>query len=631
MCGIAGLVVDAPREAPPESVARAMCAAIVHRGPDDEGVFRDRRALLAMRRLSIIDLATGHQPVHNEDRSVHAVFNGEIYNYRALRAELESHGHRFETSSDSETIVHAYEQWGEGFAARLEGMFAIALWDARRERLVLARDRFGKKPLFVWRHDGQLAFASELKSLLELPGFPREVDRDAIASYVAFGYVPTAQCAFRGVSKLPPAHFLVLERGRARVERYWSLELGQKSRLDDVEATDRLEALLDEAVRCRLMSDVPFGAFLSGGLDSSIVVALMAKHLSQPVRTFSIGFREARYNELPDARRVARHLGTEHHELVVEPDQVALLEKLVWHLDEPFADSSAIPTYLVSELASRHVKMVLSGDGGDEAFAGYDRYLRTLALERLGAAKPLAARALGLAGRLVPGMRGARLRRIGERLALGFEQSYLAGVALSRPALARALLPEGSGDPYRALEPVFARSAGMEPLDRMVSVDFGSYLVDDILVKVDRASMAASIEARAPLLDHRVVEFAVRTPVSQRVRGGRGKHLLREVARRYLPAEVLDKPKQGFAIPLGEWLRGPLRELAADTFSARAFRERGLLRVDTVQRCLAEHAARRADHAEPLWLALCLELWARRFVDGAASAPEPELPVALQA
>ena len=322
MCGIAGLVVDAPREAPAEALGRAMCAQIVHRGPDDEGIFRDRRALLGMRRLSIIDLATGHQPVHNEERTVHAVFNGEIYNYRALRAELESLGHRFYTSSDSETIVHAYEQWGEGFAARLDGMFAIALWDSRAERLVLARDRFGKKPLYLWRHDGMLAFASELKSLRVLPGFPRELDRDAIASYVAFGYVPTAQCAFRGVEKLPPAHYLVHERGRSRVIRYWEIALEPKLALGEEEAKEQLAALLDEAVRCRLMSDVPFGAFLSGGLDSSVVVALMARHMSQPVKTFSIGFREARYNELPDARRVAQHIGTEHHELVVEPDAV---------------------------------------------------------------------------------------------------------------------------------------------------------------------------------------------------------------------------------------------------------------------------------------------------------------------
>ncbi|HET9482448.1 MAG TPA: asparagine synthase (glutamine-hydrolyzing) [Xanthomonadales bacterium] len=632
MCGIAGLVVDSPREAPGEALCRAMCAQIVHRGPDDEGIFRDRRALLGMRRLSIIDLATGHQPVHNEERTVHAVFNGEIYNYRALRAELESLGHRFYTSSDSETIVHAYEQWGEGFAARLDGMFAIALWDSRAERLVLARDRFGKKPLYVWRHDGTLAFASELKSLRVLPGFPRELDRDAIASYVAFGYVPTAQCAFRGVEKLPPAHYLVHERGRSRVERYWEIALEPKLALGEEEAKEQLAALLDEAVRCRLMSDVPFGAFLSGGLDSSVVVALMARHMSQPVKTFSIGFREARYNELPDARRVAQHIGTDHHELVVEPDAVALLERLVWHLDEPFADSSAIPTYLVSELAARHVKMVLTGDGGDEAFAGYDRYLRTLALERLGALKPAAAAALGIAGRVLPGARGFRLRRIGARLGMPFEQSYLASVALTRPELARELLRDPGGDPYAALSPLFARSAALAPLDRMIAVDLGSYLVDDILVKVDRTTMAASLEARAPLLDHRLVEFAVRLPESMRVRNGRGKHLLREVARRWLPSDVLDKPKQGFAIPLAAWFRGPLRELAADTFESRAFRERGLLRDDTVRRCLASHLSGQADHAEPLWLALCLELWAQRFVDapGESDSAQP-LPLALQA
>jgi asparagine synthase (glutamine-hydrolysing) len=622
MCGIIGIVARPGAALPPDAVAHAMNGAITHRGPDDEGYFRDAQAVLGMRRLSIIDLAGGHQPVHNEDETVQCVFNGEIYNYRELRAELETAGHRFYTHSDTEVIVHGYEQWGEGVFARLDGMFGIALWDLKKRALLLARDRFGEKPLFYCEAGERLVFASELKSLLHVPGLPREIDPAAVRAYVTFGYVPTPGSIYRGVKKLPPGCFLRFEDGRVRVARYYTLELGPKSTLSERDAEEELAHRLDAAVKSRLVSDVPFGAFLSGGLDSSVVVALMARHLSQPVRTFSIGFREPKYNELSDARRVADHVKTEHHELVVEPDAVELLQKLVWYLDEPFADSSAVPTYLVAKLAREHVKMVLTGDGGDESFGGYDRYLRFLDLERVRSFEPVASGAAQLAGRFVPGANGYRLRRIAERLRQTFPDSYLSGVAVTRADVSDALLGDAvratgpnDGGHYGSLAEVTRAARDLDALDRCVSIDFASYLPDDVLVKLDRMAMANSLEGRSPLLAHGVVDFAVKLPREQRVQGRRGKHLLRRVAARWLPREVLDKPKKGFGIPLGQWFRGPLKGLAADIIGSRAFRERGLMRADAAAGYLRGHLAGEADYGEILWLTLSLELWAQRYLD----------------
>jgi asparagine synthase (glutamine-hydrolysing) len=622
VCGIVGIVA-APGAAPPdEAVARAMNDAITHRGPDDEGIYRDPQALLGMRRLSIIDLPGGRQPVRNEDGALRAVFNGEIYNFRELRAELAARGHRFATSSDTEVIVHGYEEWGDGCFARLDGMFGIALWDARARVLTLARDRFGEKPLFyaLEAHGGgRLLFASELKSLLAVPGFRPPVDDVAVRDYVSFGYVPSPGSIFRGVLKLPPGHYLRYADGRLALHRYYQLDLAPKRLHDEREAEEELAGLLDQAVKSRLCSDVPFGAFLSGGLDSSVVVALMSRHLQHPVRTFSIGFREETHNELGDARRVARHLGTEHHELVVEPDAVETLHQLVWHLDEPFADASAVPTFLVAKLAREHVKMVLTGDGGDETFAGYDRYLRFLALERLGPLRPLAGSAVTLAGRLVPSAHGYRLRRIGERLRLPFPESYLSGLALTRADVAHQILGEavrpGSAGHYGGLAAAARASSGLGALDRCVAIDFASYLPDDILVKLDRTAMANSLEGRAPFLDHRLVAFAARLPAHLRVRGRRGKHLLRRAAARWLPPEVLAKRKKGFGIPLGRWFRGPLAPLAADLFGSRAFRDRGFLRPAAAHHYLDQHRRGHADYGELLWLMVSLELWARRYLD----------------
>ncbi|PKM16924.1 MAG: asparagine synthase (glutamine-hydrolyzing) [Gammaproteobacteria bacterium HGW-Gammaproteobacteria-2] len=619
MCGIAGLVVAPNQPAPSSALGRGMTQVIRHRGPDDDGLHSDERALLGMRRLSIIDVAGGHQPVYGADRDVCVVFNGEIYNFRELRAQLEADGHAFRSHGDAEVIVQAYLRDGERCFERFDGMFAIAIWDRRDHSLLLARDRFGEKPLYYAHNAQRLLFGSELKSLLKAPDCPREIDSEALRAYFTYGYVPCPLSIFSGIRKLPPAHFLRYREGKISLQRYWQASLAAKVTLSEAAAEDALAEHLQHAVSSRLIADVPFGAFLSGGLDSSVVVALMAETLSQPVKTFTIGFREAAYSELDDARRVATHLGTEHHELVVAPDAVALLQQLVWHFDEPFADSSAVPTFLVSQLAQQHVKMVLTGDGGDELFGGYDRYLRLLALERLGPLQPLAGMALRIAGTLLPNPRGGRLQRVGERLGLPFAERYLSGVALTRPDQAHALCAQAGGKSHYHL-PLLDQvdsdlGAGNSALDRAVAIDLQSYLPDDILVKLDRMAMATSLEGRAPFLEPGLAQFALQLPESLRVRDGRGKYLLRKVAARWLPADVLSKPKQGFAIPIAEWFRGPLRALAQDTFAGRAFRERGLIDPVAADALLREHVSGTADRSETLWQVLCLELWAQRFID----------------
>lgn len=618
MCGIVGAVAGRGGLGVDRELAVAMCRAIEHRGPDDRGILYSPPAFIGMQRLSIIDVEGGHQPIHNEDKSIWVVFNGEIYNYRELRKVLESKGHRFYTHSDSECIVHAYEEYGEECFAHFRGMFAIAIWDQNNSRLLLARDRLGEKPLYYAHVNGTLVFGSELKSLLLVPGVGRGLQDDAIHSYVVFGYVPTPMSIFSDIHKLPPGCSLRYEGDRIATRRYWSLTYLPKWRESDQELEERLLDLLEESVRIRLVSDVPFGAFLSGGLDSSVVVALMARNMDRPVKTFSIGFKEAAYNELEDARRVAQHFGTEHHELIVEPQAVALVEKLVWHFDEPFADSSAIPTYLVSEMASQHVKMVLSGDGGDECFAGYERYRKYALIELMRKLSPRGlSRGLGLVGRTVPGALGRRLQWLGERISLPFPEDYLSAVALSTPKLADALLGlEGSaGGSYGVVADHFRDIDELDPLDRVMKGDVSSYLLDDILVKVDRMTMANALEARAPLLDHELVEFSARLPVSLKMRAFKGKYLLRRVARGLLPESVLKKKKQGFAIPLAEWFRTSLRSMIEDVVSSQAFRERGIFDVETVRKCLSAHVLGEADHSEQLWQILTFELWAKRFLD----------------
>ncbi|MBW4049347.1 MAG: asparagine synthase (glutamine-hydrolyzing) [Proteobacteria bacterium] len=638
MCGIAGLFALSGRLDADPGLIDTMCERIMHRGPDDRGVLRHPIGHIGMQRLSIIDIATGHQPIHNEDRTVWIVFNGEIYNFRDLRLELEAAGHVFYTHTDTECIVHGYEQWGEAVFEHLRGMFGVALLDLNQRKLVLARDRLGKKPLYYTTlADGTLAFGSELKCLTVVPGFRAKVNTQATHDYFAFGYVPAPASIYEGVYKLPPAHVLVAQGGHTRMHRYWQPQFAPKWTDDEATLQNRLLQELEDAVRVRLVSDVPFGAFLSGGLDSSVVAALMARNMRQPVKTFSIGFREERFNELPAARAVAAHIGAEHTELIVEADAVASLDDLVWSFDEPFGDSSAIPTHLVSRLAAGHVKMVLSGDGGDELFAGYDRYAKYQRLARLRTASlGLAVPILRASSVLALGARGKRLSRIADRMALPFPDDYISGVALAtRGDLDAILAPDfHRADPYASIRGHFIRAGITEPLEQILDGDMATYLSDDILVKVDRMTMANSLEARAPLLDQNLLEFAARLPFDLKFRGGRGKYLFRRVAEKLLPTSVLNKPKQGFAIPIAKWLRHELRQRMLDTFASRSFAERGVFDVAGVKRVMDQHMAATHDHSELLWLILTYETWARRFLDTSrplAAHAAPPLPATMAA
>ncbi|MDC6094338.1 asparagine synthase (glutamine-hydrolyzing) [Lautropia mirabilis] len=630
MCGIAGLISLDGRALPGPQTLDAMCRTIVHRGPDDQGTFHTDWAAIGMRRLSIIDVAGGHQPVTSAGGRIQLVFNGEIYNFRELRQTLEARGYVFQSHSDSECIAHAYAEYGTDCFAMLRGMFAIAIVDQDRRRLVLARDRIGKKPLYLGElSPGVLGFGSELKTLLAVPGWQPRISMDAVQDFFSLGYIPAPDTIFEGIGKLPPGHWMSIEPGQDGgapnivQTRYSHVDFLPKWTDDEDTLQERLFAELDDAVRVRLVSDVPFGAFLSGGLDSSVVCALMTRHLSQPLKTFSIGFDEAGFDELPDARRVAQHLGTEHHEMVVRPDAANLLETLVHHFDEPFGDSSAIPTFLVSQLAARHVKMVLSGDGGDELFAGYSRYRRYATLQRirratLGMAPGLAK----LGGALLPGARGRRLSGIGQRLGLPWPDDYLALVALANPADLRLLFGERAhADPFSSVRQRFVRSDIDSHAEQILSGDMDTYLVDDILVKVDRTTMANSLEARAPLLDQNLIAFAARLPFDLKLRGEQGKYLFRKVAARLLPAEVLTKRKQGFAIPLATWFRNDLRPMLLDTIGSRAFKERGIFDQAGIQRLVDEHQQGLQDRGELLWMVMVLETWMRTLPDQTSPSP----------
>ncbi|MBA2671641.1 MAG: asparagine synthase (glutamine-hydrolyzing) [Gemmatimonadetes bacterium] len=629
MCGIAGFIGRAPgREGGAE--LREMCDAIVHRGPDEAGYLTRPESGLAlgMRRLSIIDLAGGSQPIGNEDGSVQVVFNGEIYNYRELRAGLEKRGHRFSTHTDTEVLVHLYEERGDALVDELRGMFAFALWDESRERLLIARDRLGIKPLYYWNSpDGALAFGSELKSLLRLADFPREIDGSAIADYLALGYVPEPGCIYRGVSKLLPGHLLVRSSdGSVQTSRYWNpLDRGEV-RMEKEEAVREIRRLLTESVRYRLIADVPLGAFLSGGLDSSAVVAEMARQMDRPVKTFSIGFEEPEFNEAPHAAAVARTLGTEHTELIVRPDVEELFESIVLGFDEPFADSSAIPTLLVSRLAAKHVKVVLSGDGGDELFAGYTRYRD---MQTRGGVLPAPLRKLlGSAVRRLPhGMLGRNRLLEYTRSERGRYTGMVAHpLAVADGGVARSDLAASGHSPDQLLDRWYDQVSHRSEEEQPPLVDLLSYLPGDILTKVDRMSMAASIEARVPLLDHHMVEFATSIPMELKLREGTGKWIFREAIRGLVPDSVFEKRKQGFGVPLKPWLRRELKH-RVDRLLAPGIALHEWVEPAAVARVVAEHQAGRRDHSPLLWKLIVLQLWLQESRGG--TAPNTTLPLVV--
>lgn len=625
MCGIAGFI-STSRGRDDERASRldAMCKVITHRGPDEQGVVVEGRAALGMRRLSIIDLATGQQPIYNTDRSKLIVFNGEIYNYRELKTDLESRGHKFRTNSDTETIVRAYDEYGTGCLALLRGMFAFAIWDAKEQSLFMARDRVGKKPLFYSvTAAGEFVFGSELKVLLEHGGMDREIDHGALDAYLTFGYVPEELCIFKGVRKLEPGHFLIFRNGEVRTEKYWDFDYaGETLSESEDEISGTLLGKLREAVGTRLISEVPLGAFLSGGVDSSAVVGLMSQIMSEPVKTFSIGFNEDSFDELKFARVAARHFGTDHHEFILTPDFVDVVDDLVWHFDEPFADSSALPTYMVSKLAREHVTVVLSGDGGDELFAGYTRYLTDRdrsGLERL----PRAVRQNLIRPLSEALPHGARGKNYLFNISLDAAGRYIDSISHFNGPRKRSLY---SNEVKTKMNGSFARgeklfrqiavsAASVDAVENLLYLDSKTYLPGDILTKVDRMTMAASLEARSPLLDHKLIEYVTRIPSSMKLRGSETKYIFKRAIRDLVPHEILRREKQGFGVPINEWINLQLKDRITGDLSDRRSLERGYFDPKYVGLLLDEHSRGRRDHSHALWTLWMLELWHRRYID----------------
>jgi asparagine synthase (glutamine-hydrolysing) len=604
-----------------------MCAAIRHRGPDDDGFYVQGAVGLGMRRLAIIDLKSGQQPIHNQDRTAWIVFNGEIYNYRELRDKLEKLGHTFYTNSDTEAIVHAYDQYGADCPKHLRGMFAFAIWDSRTQELFLARDRVGKKPLLYAQVNGQFIFGSEFSALLQHPDIGKDVDAEALDHYLSFMCVPAPLTAYRAIRKLEPGHSLRWRKGEIKIERYWQPDFSKKLDISEQEAGERAIAILRDAVKVRLMSEVPLGAFLSGGIDSSAVVALMSEESSTPVKTFSIGFEEQDYSELHHARRVAEHVGADHHEFIVRPDAFEVLPLLVEHYGEPFADSSAIPTYYVARETRKHVTVALNGDGGDESFAGYERY----AAMRLAEAYhrvPAVLRdtVVRQAIDLIPSSEIKRgrvrdVKRFIQAASLPKIERYLRWVSVFDSHAKQDLYAPGFRQQTRddsaanLLGPWFARANGSGIVDAALLTDIMTYLPNDLLVKVDIATMAVSLEARSPFLDHHVMEFAASLPEKFKLRGLTTKYLLKRMLRKLLPAENLGRRKMGFGVPIGHWFRGKLQPFLRETLLAEQSLKRGLFRPEAVRQMVELHARGERDYSPQLWTLLMLELWFQRFID----------------
>ncbi len=625
MCGIHGLIrFDGQPVTPP--LLSAMGDITRHRGPDDEGMHIDGDCGIAMRRLSIIDLAGGHQPLSNVEGTLWLVCNGEIYNYRELRAELQALGHRFKTGSDSEVLLHGYAAWGDDVVLRLNGMFDFGLWDARRRRLLIGRDRLGVKPLYVL-HDGtRLAFASEAKALLALPGVKAELDPAVLPSYLQLGYVAAPACIFKGLRKLPPATLLAVEGGQVREWRYWRLPEHVDREATEAQWVDKVRAQLEESVLMQMVSDVPIGAFLSGGVDSSAVVGFMARHSQQPIRTYAIGFdggaAETLYNELPYARQVAERFGTRHREIVVKPDVVSLLPRLLWHMDEPIADSAFITTYLVSEFARQDVKVILSGVGGDELFGGYRRYLGE---HYAGQFRRLPGWVRSSAGYMARHLPADRHSKVYDKLRL--VKGFLASADMSADLRYGSYLQLVGRETVRDLmsvEPSFIddplarafQAAGQDDeLNRMFAVDAETQLPDDLLLLTDKMSMAVSLECRVPLLDHRLVEMAASMPAAVKVKDGRLKHLMREALSELLPGYILDRKKRGFGTPMGAWLKTDLAPVLDRLLSPEAVASRGLFREGVVTRLVQDHRANRFDGTDILLALMNLEIWSRVYLD----------------
>ena len=624
MCGIAGFIEkESSLAAEREALLDVMCKVITHRGPDEQGTAVEGRAALGMRRLSIIDLKGGQQPIFNEDNSIFIVFNGEIYNFQELRADLLEKGYKFKTHSDTETILHAYEEYGENCVEHLRGMFAFAIWNKNDESLFLARDRVGKKPLFYsLTEKGNFIFGSELKVLLKHGEVSREIDYRAIDSYLTFGYVPEEFCIFKGVEKLLPGHSLVFKNGKVTTQKYWDFNYIKPLEIKtEAEYIEVLRGKITEAVKVRLISEVPLGAFLSGGVDSSTIVGTMAKFSEKPVKTFSIGFNEDSFNELKFARAAATHFNTEHHEFIVTPDLVEIVDELVWHFDEPFADPSSLPTFMVAKMAREYVTVALSGDGGDELFAGYTRY--AIDKKRSGFNNLPGFLRNGVQSAVEKLPHGVKGRNYLYNASLDAIDRYIDSVSHFNKLGRRSLYAEefktkldgffGCGE---TIFQEFAQSVETEnPIDNLLYLDSKTYLPSDILVKVDRMTMAASLEARTPLLDHKLIEFVTNIPTELKLKGIETKYIFKKAMEGIVPHDILYREKQGFGVPINEWINLQLKDRIQDTLSDPQTTGRGYFDKKYIQILLDEHHKGRRDHSYSLWVLLMLELWHREFVD----------------
>jgi asparagine synthase (glutamine-hydrolysing) len=627
MCGIYGVLSLTGQQRHSLELLQRMGLSIRHRGPDDQGSFSDGPLLLGMRRLSIIDVSGGHQPLASEDGNVVVVCNGEIYNFKTLRQQLIAAGHRFSTNSDCEVLVHGYEEWGDDFLSRLDGMFGLALWDRRRRRLLLARDPLGIKPMYYRVTGEELAFSSEAKAILEIPGVQARIDPAALAQYLSVGYVSAPHSLFAGFNKLPPASVLIVENGRWSVRQYWRLEAGTDTGRSEQQWVDELRSELERSVRDQMVSDVPLGAFLSGGLDSSCVVAFMARHSSQPVKTYSIGFENSSgaqlYNELPHARTVAQAFGTEHREILVRPDVASLLPGLLWHMDEPVADAALITTYLVSKFARENVTVILSGVGGDELFGGYRRYLdehyrrtyqRIPRILRRSIVDPVARRLPSdRHSRFLNELRLAKAFVLADSLA--FEDRYRRYLEVFSAADRSSLLLAQPSSFDDCIGRAFASSASSDPLRRLMDVDLATQMPEDLLMLTDKMSMAVSLECRVPLLDQRLVTLAARIPGHLKVRGGDLKHIMKKALTGLLPQSILNREKRGFGAPIGAWFKQELAPLVSDLLSRETVLRRGMLDPDAVRHMITEHNQQRADRTDHLLALVSLEIWCRLYLD----------------
>ena len=626
MCGIVGLV-RSDGKAIDERLLNRMNQAIRHRGPDDDGFYVNGSVGLAMRRLAIIDLKSGKQPIHNQDRTAWIVFNGEIYNYLELREKLEKLGHTFYTNSDTEAIVHAYDQYGADCPKHLRGMFAFAIWDERTQELFLARDRVGKKPLLYAEVNGQLIFGSEFSALLLHPDISKDIQPEAIDCYLSFMCVPAPLTAYRSIRKLEPGHFLRWRKGEIKIERYWQPDFSHKLNISEEEAGERAVEILRDAVKVRLMSEVPLGAFLSGGIDSSAVVALMSQESSDKVKTFSIGFEEQDFSELHHARRIAEHVGADHHEFIVRPDAVEILPLLVEHYGEPYADSSAVPTYYVARETRQHVTVALNGDGGDESFAGYERYVAMGLTEKYRRIPALIRESLiREAVNLIPTSPTKKSKvksaqRLLEVVSKPRAGRYMHWMSVFSDEAKEPLYSDDfrqqtdRGFAASFLETWFKHANGNGLVDTLLLTDLMTYLPNDLLVKVDIATMAVSLEARSPFLDHHVIEFAASLPERLKLRRLTTKYLLKKVLRQLLPSENLDRRKMGFGVPIGHWFRGKMQPFLREVVLSEKALRRGLFKPEAVRQLVELHTRGERDYSHQLWTLLMLELWFNRFID----------------